>query len=109
MEWLYFEGVVIGFSVGELFGSIFLNTAVMGVADVMANCILIGIMRHCPRQILTSLIFALLGLCLIASSVMRGFYFDQTRLADMIMMIMAKFFASSEFFLVTRCCIFVIY
>lgn len=90
--------MVIGFSVGELFGSIFVNTAVMGVADITANLILIVVMRHVPRQVMASLIFALLGLCLAASSVLRGFFFDSTRVADVSMMIMAKFFASSEFF-----------
>ena len=88
--------MVISFSVGELFGSIFLNTAIMGVADVVANVVLIVVMRHFPRQVLTSLNFAALGICLITSSVLRGFFYDTTRLSDVVMMIMAKFFSSSK-------------
>ena len=88
--------MVISFSVGELFGSIFLNTAIMGIADVIANTVLIVVLRHFRRQVLTSLNFALLGLCLITSCVLRGFFYDSTRLVDAVFMIMAKFFSSSE-------------
>ena len=89
--------MVISFSVGELFGNIFLNTAIMGVADVVANCILILMTRFFKRQVLTSLTFLFLGACLITNSVLRGFFYESTRVADVSVMILAKFFASSKF------------
>ena len=89
--------IVISLSVSELFGSIFLNTAVMGIADFVANLTLLLVMPYFRRQVLTSLNFTLLGVCLITSSILRGFFYDTTRLADVVMMILAKFFASSIF------------
>ena len=86
---------VIGLTVGELFGNIFVNTTIMGIADVVANILLIIILLRFPRQILHSLNFALLGIFL-ASSVLRGFFYDSTRLIDVILMIIAKFFSSSK-------------
>ena len=47
--------IVISLSVGELFGSIFLNTAIMGIADFVANAVLLVVMPHFQRQVLTSL------------------------------------------------------
>jgi hypothetical protein len=89
--------IVISISVGELFGSIFLNTAVMGIADFVANVTLLVVMPYFQRQVLTSLNFTPLGVCLITSSIMRGFFYNVTRLGDVGMMIMAKFFSSSKF------------
>ena len=89
--------MVISFSVGELFGNIFLNTAIMGIADLVANCILLLVTRFFKRQVLTSLNFLCLGACLITNSVLRGFYYESTRVADVSVMMMAKFFASSSF------------
>ena len=89
--------IVISLSVGELFGSIFLNTAIMGIADFVANAVLLVVMPHFQRQVLTSLNFAFLGACLVTSTVLRGFFYDQTRLVDVAFMILAKFFSSSKF------------
>ena len=88
--------MVIGFSVGDLFGSIFLNTAIMGIADFIANLFLMSVTRFFERQVLASLTFLFLGLSLVTSSVLRGFYYDSTRVADVTMNMLAKFFASSE-------------
>ena len=88
--------MVIGFSVGELFGNIFINTAIMGIADVVANCILLLVTRFFQRQLLISSNFLALGACLITNSVLRGFYYESTRVADVSFTMLAKFFASSQ-------------
>ena len=69
----------------------------MGIADFVANLTLLLVMPYFRRQVLTSLNFTLLGVCLITSSILRGFFYDTTRLADVVMMILAKFFSSSIF------------
>lgn len=96
---------VIGLTVGELFGSIFVNTTIMGIADVVANILLILILPRFPRQILHSLNFAALGISLVTSSVLRGFFYDSTRLIDVILMIIAKFFSSSKCLYIVCCSI----
>ena len=88
--------MVIGFSVGDLFGSIFLNTAIMGIADFIGNLFLMSVTQFFERQVLTSLTFLFLGLCLLTSSILRAFYYDSTRVADVTMNMFAKFFASSK-------------
>ena len=87
--------MVISFSVGELFGNIFLNNAILGVVEVSATFISMSIQKYLPRQILMFLCFLFLGLFLLTSTVLRGFYYDETRVADVVVMIFAKFFASS--------------
>ena len=93
--------MVISFSVGELFGNIFLNTAILGLVEVLATFMSMSIQKYLPRQILMFLCFLFLGLFLLTSTVLRGFYYDQTRVADVVVMIFAKFFASSEFLQIT--------
>ena len=88
--------MVISFTVGDLFGSIFLNTAIMGIADSVANSLLIVMLRHLPRVVLLSFTYGGLGLSLVISSVLRGFLYDKTRMIDVALMVTAKFFASSK-------------
>ena len=90
--------MVISFSVGELFGNIFLNNAILGLVEVLATFMSMSIQKYLPRQILMFLCFLFLGIFLLTSTVLRGFYYDKTRVADVVVMILAKFFASSKFF-----------
>ena len=88
--------MVISFTVGELFGSIFINTIILGVADALSNLLLTVVLRRCRRVVLLSFTFSGLGLVLITSSVLRGFFYDSTRTIDVALMILGKFFASSK-------------
>ena len=88
--------MVISFTVGELFGSIFINTIILGVADALSNLLLTVVLRHCRRVVLLSFNFGGLGLVLLTSSVLRGFLFESTRTIDVALMIIGKFFASSK-------------
>ena len=97
---------VISLTVGDLFGSIFVNTTIMGLADSAANLILLLMLPRYPRQILHSLNFAALGLSLVTSSVLRGFFYQKTRLADVVLMVIAKFFSSSKSSLVKQVIVF---
>ena len=87
--------MVIGFSVGDLFGSIFINMAIMGIADSFANFLLVVMLNRCSRVVLISFSFGGLGLSLVISSVLRRFFYDSTRMIDVALMIIGKFFASS--------------
>ena len=84
-------------SVGELFGSIFLNNAILGLVDFSGTTILSLVQRFFKRQVLQSLCFMLLGSTLLTSSILRAFFFEETRLADLILMLSAKLFASGNF------------
>ena len=84
-------------SVGELFGNIFLNNAILGLADFFGMTILTLVLRFFKRPILQSLCFILLGTTLFASSILRAFFFEETKIADLVLMLTAKLFSAGEF------------
>ena len=84
-------------SVGELFGNIFLNNAILGLADFFGMTILTLVLRFFKRPILQSLCFMLLGSTLFASSILRAFFFEETKLADLVLMLSAKLFSAGRF------------
>ena len=88
--------MVIGLSVDELFGNIFLNNAVLGLADFVAMLGLVFVSKYFKRQILLSCSLLMMAITLLTSSILRGVNYSGTRKADLAFMLVAKFFSSSK-------------
>ena len=84
-------------TVDELFGNIFLNNAILGLADFFGMIVLTLILRFFERPVLQGLCFMLLGSTLFASSILRAFFYEQTKIADLVLILSAKLFSSGRY------------
>ena len=89
--------MVINFAVGQLFGNIFVNVVVLGVADLLANALLILIVGYFRRQVLTSVCFGGMSICFLVSFGLRLYPSEIVEQINVGFMMMAKFFASGKY------------
>ena len=88
--------MVINFAVDQLFGDIFINVIVLGLADMAANTLLVLFGKFFRRQIITSISFGGLSLCFIVCFGLRLYETELTQKLDVAFMMLANFFASGK-------------
>ena len=70
---------------------------VLGLADFVAMLFHVAVSKYFRRQLLLSFSLLLMAISLLTSTVLRGVDFMGTQKADLISMLVAKFFSASEF------------
>ena len=91
--------MVINFAVGQLFGNIFVNVVVLGLADLLANILLVLTVGYFRRQVLTSICYGGMSLCFLVSFGLRLYPSELIDKINVGFMMMAKFCASGKLLL----------